>query len=55
MFVLNGTVIDGRKTGLSHEVFEALKAKYPDKVVDLGNKELSLPMVPVGSVIDLSP
>ncbi|WP_435011129.1 hypothetical protein P12x_002427 [Tundrisphaera lichenicola] len=54
-FVNNGKVIDGAKTGLSHEDFSALKAKFPDEVVDLGNGEFTLPLVPVGTVIDITP
>jgi hypothetical protein len=54
VFVNNGRVIDGLNDGLSHEDVDALKAKYPDDVVQLGN-EFELPLVPVGTVIDITP
>ncbi len=55
VFVNNGRLIDGLNKGLSREDFEALKARYPDDVVDLGNGEFELPLVPVGTVIDITP
>lgn len=55
VFVNNGRVIDGRKTGLLDEDFKALMAKYPADVVDLKNGEFTLPFVPVGTMIDITP
>jgi hypothetical protein len=57
LFVNNGKVIDGRKTGLSSEDVKALKTKYPVDVIDLhdGKDGFALPLVPVGTVVDITP
>ena len=54
VFVNGGRVIDGLNAGLSDEDVAALKAKYPDDVVDL-DEEFEFPLVPVGTVIDITP
>jgi len=53
MFVLNGRAIDALHRGLSEKEFAALREKFPDAVVSHG-KEFELPLVPVGTVIDLT-
>jgi hypothetical protein len=55
LFVNNGTIIDGRATGLSDKEFEALKARYPDAVVKVNDNLFTLPFVPVGTVVDITP
>jgi hypothetical protein len=55
LFVNNGRVIDGRATGLSNEDFNALQARYPDEVVQTGDGVFTLPFVPVGTVVDITP
>src|SRR5690349_993504 len=54
MFVLNGRAIDALHRGLSEKEFAALREKFADAIISHG-KEFEIPLVPVGTVIDLTP
>jgi hypothetical protein len=54
VFVLNDQAIDGLNEGLSDAEVKALEKKYPDDFVK-GDGTFSLPLVPVGTVVDITP
>ncbi len=55
MFVNSGRLIDGRASGLTNDDFKALKARYPDAVMRVAPDQFTLPLVPVGTIVDITP
>jgi hypothetical protein len=55
LFVDDGGVIDGRANGLSQTEVDELKARYPNDVIEVSEGEFRIPVVPVGTVVDITP
>jgi hypothetical protein len=54
VFVNGDRVIDALNNGIPHEDMDDLRAKYPHALIESGD-EFSLPLVPVGTVVDITP